>query len=186
MSKPITLKWLQAHGACEDGIRWATRFGLLGIQLCGDAMRSKLAIAMAHASDPKGAGFLIWAIDEIWHAPPDLDGVNLRGADLSHAFLRGARLRGADLRGATLHDADLFRADLRGADLRGARFTNADLERANMDEARIDRASFEFADLTDTGLPTDCSGAYLFGALRENEIPDGWEAVSGTLRRRLT
>ena len=115
--------------------------------------------------------------DRIITGDPNLEGINLRGADLSEADLRSANLTKADLLGADLSEADLrwaylnnaklFRTDLREADLSGANINNGllpeDLVRGpNADTSVV---SLRGADLTQADLSgADLSGADLSGA----------------------
>jgi uncharacterized protein YjbI with pentapeptide repeats len=115
--------------------------------------------------------------DRIITGDPNLEGINLRGADLSEANLRGVNLTKADLRGADLskadlrwaylYDAKLFRANLREADLSGANINNGlppeDL--VHRSNAHTSVVSMQGADLTQADLSgADLSSADLSGA----------------------
>lgn len=110
-----------------------------------------------------------WRLDfpDVKAVEPDLNHVNLQGADLREmdlrtvdltesnlqdADLRGvnlleADLRQIDLRNANLSDADLQQCHLRGADARGANFV-----RANLRGADLTNADFRGADLQDANM----------------------------------
>jgi uncharacterized protein YjbI with pentapeptide repeats/tetratricopeptide (TPR) repeat protein len=66
-----------------------------------------------------------------------LVGADLRACDLAHASLRDADLRRADLRDATLEAAVLDGADLSDAEVAGGRLTDARLVRATLTGVRL-------------------------------------------------
>lgn len=66
-----------------------------------------------------------------------LVGADLRACDLAHASLRDADLRRADMRDATLEGAVLDGADLSGAEVAGGRLTAARLVRATLAGVRL-------------------------------------------------
>jgi uncharacterized protein YjbI with pentapeptide repeats len=93
---------------------------------------------------------------------PDLENLNLQGADLSYINLKFACLRGKDLRfadfrlaclqGADLRNANLEQANLEGADLRNANLKGASLERANLENANLENADLEEVNLKNANL----------------------------------
>ena len=115
--------------------------------------------------------------DRIITGNPDLEGINLRGADLGEADLRSANLTKADLREADLSEADLRwaylydakleRADLREADLSGATINNGlppedvvHVLKADTSVVSLQGADLWQADLTGADLSSaDLSGA---------------------------
>lgn len=68
--------------------------------------------------------------------------LDLSGMDFEGSILRDAEFEEADLQGADFEDADLMRADFKDADMRGANFEGAVLSNADL----------AFADLRDTDL----------------------------------
>ncbi|MBI4799069.1 MAG: toll/interleukin-1 receptor domain-containing protein [Desulfarculus sp.] len=83
---------------------------------------------------------------------PELNWVDLGGADLTGVALDGANLGGANLLGANLGEANLLRATLGEADLRWATLGGADLRWANLIEANLAGADMAKAILGHTSL----------------------------------
>jgi uncharacterized protein YjbI with pentapeptide repeats len=100
----------------------------------------------------------------------DLREVNLRGADLSGANLGKANLSGANFSGASLREAYLRGADLRGAslgaaNLRGAHLMDANLRWSILWEANLRGANLREANLMEANLrEANLREAYLRGA----------------------
>lgn len=100
-----------------------------------------------------------------WHVV--LGGGDLRGANLSNAMLKGIELgavdlRGADLSGANLMESSLRQANLSGANLSGTIFIRADLRRADLSGVDLKNAWMIGAQLNTTNLRgADLSGANL-------------------------
>jgi hypothetical protein len=83
---------------------------------------------------------------------PNLDGLDLAGAELKGIVLvdqgfEGTDLRGADLEGAHLADADLERTDLSGADLESTVLRGASFEATILSNASLAGADLRGADL---------------------------------------
>ncbi len=78
---------------------------------------------------------------------PNLEHVDLSGANLKGMPLAGLDFEGSTLRWGELEDADLSGADFESSDLRGADFKDANLSGASFDRARINGADFDHADL---------------------------------------
>ncbi|MEW6635905.1 MAG: pentapeptide repeat-containing protein, partial [Actinomycetota bacterium] len=129
------------------------------------------------AQGQRGTGGRIDAIDQLYDARQNLNGItaenaNLAGIDLydadtGEAKLNTANFTSADLSGSDLRHAQLWKAgfrkaylskidlegaylelaDLREADLSGANLTEADLYDANLDMVTLDNADLQGADL---------------------------------------
>jgi uncharacterized protein YjbI with pentapeptide repeats len=91
---------------------------------------------------------------------PQLNRVDLTGAELEGANLERADLSGTILVGANLNSANLEQADLSGAILAGANLKFAKLERAMLIKVDLTGAELEGANLASA----DLSGAILVGA----------------------
>ncbi|MBW4429872.1 MAG: pentapeptide repeat-containing protein [Nostoc desertorum CM1-VF14] len=78
---------------------------------------------------------------------PNIEDVDLRGANLSGADLRWVNLKNADIRGANLVDVNLCKANLDNTNL-----SNCDLKDANLSGAYIRQANFENIDLKGANL----------------------------------
>ena len=78
----------------------------------------------------------------------DLANADLSWADLSEADLNNANLSGAKLVGANLSGANLASANLSGADLSGASLVGADLTEALLNEANLTNANVRAANLS--------------------------------------
>jgi len=87
---------------------------------------------------------------------PDLEGINLNGANLCKANLGKTNLFGANLHGANLDRANMIGAVLEGANLHGANLNRANLHGAMLDGANLHGAVLDSANL---------HGARLVGAV---------------------
>ena len=83
---------------------------------------------------------------------PNLEFVDLGGADLKGMSFAGLDFEGSNLRRSELEDADLSDTDFENADLRGADMKDADLRRADFDHAWLARADLDHADLRGANL----------------------------------
>ena len=133
MRVKITLKQLEACGACQDGIAAFLRLYPDGIVELDWSAETKLKLLL----NPKVNEYLGWfavrnLIPDLNFKGANLQGANLRGTDLKCANFRGSNLRGVDLQGANLWDVDLLGADLRDANLRGAYLVDANLQGVNL------------------------------------------------------
>lgn len=101
---------------------------------------------------------------------PDLDNVNLSGANLENAVLTGLNLGEATLDRANLRDAqldytNLAFASLQQIDLVGANLRGANLRGANLRGAKLQNADLSYADLTHADLDdAQLDGAVFFRA----------------------
>lgn len=101
------------------------------------------------------------------HEMPNLEGVDLRGADLSELDLFGGNLKEADLRDAELSGARLIGTHENHLSWERVRLDGAKLRGTEIEYARFDGASFRGADLSGAALgqtsleEADLSGANL-------------------------
>ena len=154
-----------------------------------ERFRKREAVSMTQPIDqwPEGLAELFrreteqrWATLTRSLDSPNLQGVDLRGADLRDSFLSGidftdARLEGADLlgarmegtvlHGAHLEDANLTLTRLEGANLHFARLTGASLREARLTGANVTFAGMFGAILQEAYLKgADFRGANMDGA----------------------
>ena len=148
----ITLKELQKHGACPEGLALFRSFSFAGEWIGAWTPIHALWSATAYPS------FAAWARDKGIIPIVSLYGANLQGANLRGANLRGADLRDANLQGADLRGADLYGANLEGANLRGANLRGADLEGADLEGANLYGANLRGADLYGANRPEGSPG----------------------------
>ena len=78
---------------------------------------------------------------------PNMEFLDLRGAEFKGLDLSGIDFEGSDLRAAEFEGANLQRADFEQANLKGADFKNADLRGANLEDANLNSADLDHADL---------------------------------------
>lgn len=83
---------------------------------------------------------------------PNMEFLDLSGAEFKDLDLEGIDFEGSDLRAAEFEGANLQGADFEQANLIRADFKNADLRTASFEEATLSSADFDHADLRGSNL----------------------------------
>ncbi|MBD2683436.1 MULTISPECIES: pentapeptide repeat-containing protein [Nostoc] len=108
---------------------------------------------------------------------PNIEGIDLRGANLGGADLRWVNLKNADVRGANLVDANLSKADLNNTN-----FSSCDVNNANLSAAYIRQGNFENVDLKGANLSqTDFTESNLTRAILSKAQALGTNFTASTL-----